>query len=289
MHDERARREQNRLSWNEATAAHQRHREHEAALLRQGGITLFPEELELLGDVADTAVVHLQCNAGRDTLSLASLGACVTGVDISDTAIDVARDLSARADIPARFIRMDIYDWLDDAASGDERFDTAFCSYGAFCWLSDLDRWARGIAAILRPGGRFVAVDFHPVAAMFDDGWRLAAPYGSGRRITAVEGVGDYVGEAGGGLSLAGFDDDAESFENPHPCHLYQWGIGEIVTALAEAGLCITVLKEYPFVNGERCFPSLRELPGRRLVPPGDVPAVPLMFGVAARKPDTRD
>jgi SAM-dependent methyltransferase len=285
MPDERTQREQNRLSWNEATMAHQRHREREAAFLRGGGSTLFPEELELLGDVTGQSIVHLQCNTGRDTLSLATLGAQATGIDISDTAIDVARELSAETGIPARFVRMDVYDWLEDAAGAGERFDIAFCSYGAVCWLVDLDRWARGIAAILRPGGRFVVVDFHPVAGMFDDEWRLAYPYGGGRQMTAPEGVGDYVGDAAGGLTPAGFSTGTGQFENPYPCHLYQWGIGEIVTALAGAGFVITALKEYPFVNGERCFPGMQELPGRKMLPPGDIPALPLMYGIAARMP----
>lgn len=287
MHAEEALREQNRRSWNEATLAHQRHREHEAAFLRAGGSTLFPEEVELLGDVRGCDLVHLQCNAGRDTLSLASLGARVTGVDISDTAIAVAQSLAIETGIPAHFVRMDVYDWLVAAADDSEQYDIAFCSYGAVCWLNDLERWARGLATILRPGGRFVVVDFHPAAAMFDDEWRLSAPYGGGRQLTAAEGVGDYVGEAAGGLTPAGSSANGEDFENPHPCHLYQWGVGEVVTALAGAGLVITALHEYPFVNGERCFPSLRETPGRRLVPPDDVPSIPLMFGIAARAPET--
>ena len=84
--------EQNRLAWNEATRAHNSHKGDQAAFLRGGGSTLFPEEIELLGDLRDRPLVHLQCNAGQDTLSIASrLGARVTGVDISDEAIDFAR------------------------------------------------------------------------------------------------------------------------------------------------------------------------------------------------------
>ena len=79
--------ETNRLAWNAATQAHNSHKGDQARYLREGGSTLFPEEVELLGGLAGKSLVHLQCNAGQDTLSLAKLGATVTGVDISDEAI----------------------------------------------------------------------------------------------------------------------------------------------------------------------------------------------------------
>src|SRR3954469_18087017 len=86
--------EDNRRSWNAATDAHNSHKADQAAFFRDGGSTLYPEEIELLGDLHGKSLVHLQCNAGQDTLSLAGLGATVTGVDISDTAISFAQQLS---------------------------------------------------------------------------------------------------------------------------------------------------------------------------------------------------
>ena len=124
--------EANRKSWNAATRAHNAHKKNQAEFLREGGTTLFPEEIELLGKVQGSRLLHLCCNAGQDTLSLARLGAQVVGVDISDEAIGFATRLSAESGIPARFERADVYDWLD-AAAGRERFDVVFCSYGAIC------------------------------------------------------------------------------------------------------------------------------------------------------------
>jgi len=108
--------EQNRLSWNAVTPAHNSHKGDQAAFFRAGGDTLFPEELELLGDVEGVDLLHLQCNAGQDTLSLARRGARATGVDISDEAIRFARELSAGSGIAAEFERADVYDWLREAA-----------------------------------------------------------------------------------------------------------------------------------------------------------------------------
>jgi SAM-dependent methyltransferase len=282
----RAFHEENRLAWNAATEAHNSHKADQAAFFREGGHTLFPEEIDLLGEIRGLSLVHLQCNAGQDTLSLAQRGAVVTGVDISDTAIDFARRLSRESGIPATFHRMDLYDWLEQTAAGTERFDVAFCSYGALCWLSDLSAWARGIAAILKPGGRFVMVEFHPFGLTFDRDWTRAFPYfGDGGAQTAEEGIGDYVALSGEALAPSGYLEGVKEFRNPHRGHEFWWGLGETVTALLEAGLLLTALKEYPYANGCKLFESMRETPGRRMAPPENVPDLPLMFGIAARKP----
>ena len=85
-----------------------------------------------LGDLRRKSVLHLQCNAGQDTLSIKSLGAePVLGVDISDEAIAFATQLSADSGVEATFVRADVYDWLAEAAKGDERWDIVYCSYGA--------------------------------------------------------------------------------------------------------------------------------------------------------------
>ena len=283
--DPDAAREQNRRSWNAVVGAHDSHRGDLAGFLGTGGSTLFPEERRLLGDLAGASVAHLQCNSGGDTLSLAALGADVTGVDLSDEAVLSARKLSEGSGIAAHFVRADVYDWLSETAEAGLRFDVVFASYGVVCWLPDLDCWARGIANILEPGGRFVLVDFHPAADVFDEGWNVARDYPSGGEpLPLEEGVGDYVADSRGGLAPAGFAEGVGGFENPEPCYLYRWGLGEVVTALAVAGLRITALEEYAYSNGERHFARMRELPGRRMAPPADVPAVPLMYGVRAEK-----
>src|SRR3712207_1106866 len=120
--------EENRIAWNAATVAHNSHKVDQAGFLRGGGSTLYPEEIELLGDLTGKSLVHLQCNAGQDTLSLAQLGATVVGVDISDEAIAFAQQLSGESGIPATFVRSDVFDWLADAATKPERYDVVFSS-----------------------------------------------------------------------------------------------------------------------------------------------------------------
>ena len=278
-------REQNRRSWNAVVPAHESHRGDLAGFLKVGGSTLFPEELRLLGDLSGKAVAHLQCNSGGDSLSLARLGAGVTGVDLSDGAIHSARRHSEASGIHARFVRADVYDWLEETARGGDFFDAVFASYGVVCWLPDLTSWANGIAGVLAPVGRFVLVDFHPAADVLDEGWNVARDYPSGgERLLLEEGVGDYVADSEGGLTPAGFVSGTDYFSNSEPATLYRWGLGQVVTALAEAGLKITALEEYPYSNGERHFARMRELPGRRMVPPAGVPELPLMYGLRVEK-----
>jgi SAM-dependent methyltransferase len=277
--------EQNRLSWNEATLAHNSHKVDQAKFLREGGSSLFPEEIELLGDINGLSLVHLQCNAGEDTLSLAHLGVRVTGVDISDTAIAHARKLSEETGIPAAFHRMDVYDWLEETARSRERFDVAFSSYGAVIWLSDIRAWAKGIASILKPGGRFVVVEFHPFAMTFDDDWAPRYDYfGQGRPRIFEEGIGDYVAYSDGALAPSGYVDGVVDFRNPHPTHEFSWGIGDLITAFLDAGMSVEAFREYPYSNGCKQFNRMRELPGRRMYPPEDLPNLPLMYGLVTRK-----
>ena len=278
--------EANRRSWNAATAAHNSHKLNQAAFLRRGGSTLFPEEVELLGDVAGKRLLHLQCNSGQDTLSLAQLGAIATGVDISDEAITFAAGLSAESGIEATFHRADLYDWLESATERGDRFDVVFCSYGSICWLSNLDHWAAGLTNILVPGGRFVTVDFHPVFWMFNERFEHTYDYfGRGEPIESEEGIEDYVAATGPPLTPSGYTEGVRDFKNPHPVYEFQWHLSAVFTALLRAGLRIEQFREYPYSNGARLCENMREQPGRRMYPPASLPSLPLMFGLTAVKP----
>jgi SAM-dependent methyltransferase len=278
---------ENRLAWNEATLAHNSHKRDQADFFRQGGQTLFPEEKQLLGDISGLSLVHLQCNAGQDTLSLAQMGAQVTGVDISDTAIDFAKELAKDSGIPATFIRDDVYNWLADVSTKPPVFDVVFSSYGAIAWLSDIRLWAKGVEGVLRPDGRLVLLEFHPVAMIFDEDWTLRYPYfAGGSAYTWQDGIGDYVADAGKNLAPSGYLEGVVNFRNPCPAHEFQWTIAEIVSALLDAGMTLVQFNEYPHMNGAKLMQHMQEQPGGRMYPPEELPSLPLMFGLVAQKPE---
>jgi SAM-dependent methyltransferase len=279
--------EENRRAWNAATQAHNSHKGDQARYLREGGNTLFPDELELLGELRGKRLLHLQCNSGQDTLSLAKLGAVVTGVDISDEAVGFAQRLSRDSGIPGTFVRADVFDYLEQTGAGTERFELCFSSYGTLMWLSNLKAWARGIASVLEPGGRMVVLDFHPFALIFDSKWVRDRPYFTdGKAFTEASGIGDYVERAKESLVPWGYEEGVRDFKNPHPSHEFGWGVGDLLTAVLEAGLVLEVFREYPYINGDPMYETMKDLPGRRKTTPEGMPNLPLMFGLVARRPE---
>ncbi len=275
--------EANRRSWNAATVAHNSHKQGQAGFLRGGGTTLFPEEVALLGEVRGARVLHLMCNAGPDTLSIAAQGARVTGVDISDEAIRYAKHLSQEAGIPADFLRSDVYDFLSTAL--ERTWDVVFMSYGAYIWLSDLETYLRQVARVLAPGGRLVIMEFHPFLQMFDERWTPVDAYSTaGRPVTSNPGVHDYVGMSGSGLVPWGPSAGVAGFSNPHECHQFNWSLGDIVGGVIGAGLRLEHFREYLYANGCKLFEDMEQVEGRRYVPAPGRPVIPQMFSLVARR-----
>lgn len=269
-----------RRSWNAATKIHNSHKGDQAALFKRGQDPLFPEELELLGELEGKRLVHLQCNSGQDTLGLARRGAQVLGVDFSDEAIRFARELSAQTGIAARFEEAELLTWL---ATTDERFEIAFSSYGAAGWIGDLEAWAEGIARVLVPGGRFVYVEFHPLMWSIDqDGALRGDDYFS--QAPFIEPVSDYVGDSGVSEHVLGASEPLVAAQlNTIPATSYQHTMASILSALAGAQLRLLQLKEWPYSNGCK-RPGLVLGQGHRWHTPEHWANVPLMFGLVVER-----
>ena len=228
--------EANRVLWNARTPHHLASRMYDVESFVAGRNSLTALELELLGDVAGKRILHLQCHFGQDTLSLARMGAQVTGLDISDVAIAEAKKMTERCGLQAEWILSNV---IDHRPELDGLFDIVFTSYGTIGWLPDLGPWAANIQRYLKPGGRLVFVEFHPVMWMFDNGFtRIAYSYFNDELIkeeeegTYAEGtagiklptyswnhpLGDVLGTLlGKGLQLERF---AELDGSPHDCFL---------------------------------------------------------------------
>ena len=232
----------NRTNWNERTPVHAASEMYDVEGFKAGRITLHDVERREMGDVSGKTLLHLQCHFGMDTMSWARLGAVPTGVDLSDAAIDLARSLSGELNLDVRFIHSNIYD-LPDVL--DEQFDIVFTSYGVLCWLPDLDKWASVVANHLKPGGMFYIIDGHPLMNVFDESETGAI------QITYPYFHAEFLWE-GGEPSYAG----SEIIESP----VYEWhhSLGEIVTALIDAGLRIEFLHEFAF-STYRAYPMMKK------------------------------
>lgn len=156
----------NKATWNTKTDIHIKSDFYNQEAFLNGKNSLNSIELELLGDIKGKSILHLQCHFGQDTISFSRLGAKATGVDLSDNAIDKAKDIARDLGTDTQFICSDIYDLPNHL---NEKFDIVFTSYGTIGWLPDLDKWANVISSFLKSGGKFVMADFHPVVWMFDD------------------------------------------------------------------------------------------------------------------------
>ena len=236
-------------------------------------------DCKLLGDVDDLDVVHLQCHIGTDTLSLARLGARVTGVDQSTASLEAARTLFSSVDAPGDFVESNVYDAV--TALGDRRFDLVYTGVGAINWLPDVMRWAEVCAALLRPGGRFFMREGHPMAYTLDDtvssddadaALRLKYPYFETDEPLTFDDDATYVDT--GGATVA---------NSVH--HEWNHAIGEVFTALTDAGLTVTTLVEHRDLEWKMVANQV-ERDGRWYLPDHQLDLCPMMYTIAATKPD---
>ncbi|WP_276134551.1 class I SAM-dependent methyltransferase [Polluticoccus soli] len=221
--------EKNRKSWNQRTEVHVESEFYDIPGFLSGKSSLKEIELHMLGDVKGKTILHLQCHFGQDSLSLARMGAKVTGADLSDKAIEKAKELNTQMGLDADFICCDIYDLPKHL---DKQFDIVFTTYGTIGWLPDLDKWAGIISHYLKPGGQFIFVDFHPVLWMFDD---------------AVEKVGyNYFNDGPIEETQDGTYADKSA---PMKIEYVGWNhsISEVVNNLIKNGLEIDSLEEFDY------------------------------------------
>ncbi len=223
-----------------------------------------------LGDVRGKSLLHLQCHIGTDTLSWARLGADVTGLDFSPKAIAAAKKLSHDAKTPGRFVVADVY-----AAPSvlRKRYDVVYTGVGALCWLPDIRKWADVVVRCLKPGGVFYVHDAHPIVLAASDnlgpeGPRFANPYFEVPKAVMYDDPKTYAGD--------GVLKHSRNYEWNH-------GLGEMVTALIDAGLTLEWLREHRELSWVRWPGMVEKRPGWWVLPKGAVD-VPLEFSLKATK-----
>ncbi|SOD70994.1 methyltransferase family protein [Jatrophihabitans sp. GAS493] len=203
-----------------------------------------------LGDLTGLRGVHLQCHIGTDTISLARLGARMTGLDFSPASLTQARILAARTGSPTDFVEAEVYSAPEVLEAGS--FDLVFTGIGALCWLPSIRRWADVVATLLRPGGRLHLREGHPMLWSLQDGRDddllvVDFPYFEQPTPTVWDEPGTYVETDHQFVHTTSAD--------------WSHGIGEIVTALMDAGLELTMLVEHDSVPWEALPGQMVKLP----------------------------
>lgn len=255
----------NKQSWNNRVDAHLKSAFYNMEGFLQGNSSLNDIELSMLADVKDKSMLHLQCHFGQDSISLQRLGAQVTGVDLSDAAIEAARQIAKETQADCTFICCDIYDLPSHL---HQQFDIVFTSYGVIGWLPDLDKWAAVIAGFLKPGGRLVFVEFHPVVWMFNDNFDTIQYryFNSGAIVESENGT---------------YADKSANITQEYV--MWNHGMGEVINSLLKSGLEIMQLDEFDY-SPYNCFNNTTEVGNGkyRITHLGD--KIPMVYAISAQK-----
>ena len=246
--------ELNRASWDERAPAHAASPDY--GVDRFATDPAFLSEVvrfdrPLLGDISGLRGVHLQCHIGTDTISLARLGATMTGLDFSPASIAQAHRIAGLAGADVRFVQAEVYD--APTVLEPRSFDLVYTGIGALCWLPDIARWAGVVAGLLRPGGRLFIREGHPMLWALEDGRpdRLLVveyPYFEREEPMVFDEGGTYV--------------ETDAIFTHNRTHEWNHGLGEIVTALMNAGMDLTGLAEHDSVPWDALPGQMEQIEG---------------------------
>jgi SAM-dependent methyltransferase len=257
----------NRENWNKRVDIHWDSDFYNNTDFVAGANSLNDIELDLLGDIKGKSILHLQCHFGQDTIALSRLGAKATGIDLSPAAILRARELATTCGTETQFVVSDVYD-LPNHLVG--QFDIVFTSYGTIGWLPDLEKWAAVINHFLKPGGRFVMADFHPVVWMMDDDFTKIE-----YRYFKSEAIVEH---------------DQSTYGNPEADFSatsvgWNHGMAEIIGSLLKQNLPLLAFEEFDF-SPYNCFKHMEKIAERkyRIRHLGD--KIPMVYALVAQKKD---
>jgi 2-polyprenyl-3-methyl-5-hydroxy-6-metoxy-1,4-benzoquinol methylase len=257
--------EANKQAWNKRTGVHKGSAFYDVASIKVGKTSLNKIELKEVGDVKGKSLLHLQCHFGLDTLSWAREGALVTGIDLSDNAIEYAQQLSGELKIPAEFICCNVYDLEEHL---NRQFDVVFTSYGVIGWLPDLDKWAAIISHFLKPGGTFYIAEFHPVVWMLDENFEKIKYYYHNQEMIAEVTQGTYTDPYA--------NIQYEEFSWNH-------SLSEVMNSLIKHGLQIQLFNEFPY-STYNCFNNLEQGADGYWRVKGLEDKIPMMYSIKAIK-----
>jgi SAM-dependent methyltransferase len=261
----------NRAWWDELTPLHVASPFYKTEAFRHGENVLDPIARERLAGVAGKRLLHLQCHFGLDTLSLARMGAEVTGLDFSPAAIAAARALSRETGVAARFVESDVLSPPPDLTD----FDVVFASWGAISWIADLSRWMHTAAQSLKPGGRLLVIEGHPAMFSLDDSGSVDGPLIVRYPYVSTEPI---VEDAQGKGSYAAPDASLKA-----PCTVgFAHGLGAILTAAIGAGFTIRKFEELDRLPWDARLSQLAKVDEYYWALPATTPFFPLAFAMDA-------
>ena len=257
--------ELNRKSWNSRTSIHVNADFYDNKSFLEGRNSLKHIELGLLGDVHGKSILHLQCHFGQDSISLSRMGAKVTGVDFSEESIKTANQLAKELNVNTQFICCNIYDLPKYL---NKKFDLVFTSYGVIGWLPDMNQWGNIISKFLKPNGRLIMVEFHPVVWMFDDDFSaIDYPYFNVKPFFEEEN-GTYA------------DRNANVKQE---FVMWNHSMSEVVNSLIKNGINILSLEEYNY-SPYNCFKHCKRIDIEKFIIDRHQEKIPMTYSIVGKK-----
>lgn len=231
-----------------------------------------------LGPLDGVDLVHLQCHLGVETVALAGRGARAVGVDISGESIAHARGVAGRFGVDVEYVQANVYDAVE--ALGGRSFDRIYTGKGSLCYLPDLAAWADVVARLLRPGGLLYLVEFHPL--LYSLG---VVPPADGSQELLLRH--DFLGGRGAEKRDATYTyTDGPPLPDARVAYEWRHEIADVVNSVVGAGLGIEVLRESSSLPWPRWARMVRGDDGWFQLP-ADMPRIPLLYALGARKPAT--
>jgi SAM-dependent methyltransferase len=255
----------NKQTWNNKTEVHINSEFYDNENFLKGKSTLNTIELELLGDISNKKILHLQCHFGQDSLSLSRIGAKVTGIDFSDKAIEKAKKFNSILKLDVTFICCDIYDLPSYL---NEKFDIVFTSYGTIGWLPDLTKWANIVSQFLKPNGKFIMADFHPVVWIYDNDFKEV--------FYNYFNIEPIIENESGTYADRYSEIEAKTITWNHP-------ISEVLNALIQSGLEINAFNEFDY-SPYNCFNETEEFETGKFRIKCFGNKIPMVFSIEATK-----
>lgn len=263
--------EYNRTMWDERVSIHLKGPYYDVESFKNGEERLPAFELEEVGDVSGKDLLHLQCHFGIDTLSWARRGARVVGLDFSLSAVEAARALAAEMRLDGEFVCGNVYDAAE--VLGGQTFDVVYTNLGSLGWLPDVDRWARVVSCLVRPGGFLYLSEAHPFTDVFAD-----------EDLSVTD---DYFREEPYVWDEPGSYADVTAETTHNRSYVWTHGLGEVVSAVVRAGLAVELLHEHDHTFFPRWPFMVKEGFGTYRLPQS-TPRLPLMYSLRARQPYRR-
>ena len=255
----------NKKLWDSRTEIHYKSDFYDVPSFLKGKDSLNQIELDLLGDIRGKKILHLQCHFGLDTISLSRHGAISTGVDFSEKAILRANQLKEKLGTDTTFIQSDVYT-LHELLK--EKFDMVFTSYGVIGWLPDVKKWARTVSHFLKPNGKLVMAEFHPVVWMFSYDFKKIEYNYMDTSPIVEELEGTYTNKEA--------DIKSKSYSWNH-------GLASVIDALIKSGLKLQDFKEYNYSPYD-CFENTVRIEAKKYQIEGLENKIPMVYSIVAIK-----